>query len=152
MEPDLQRITGNQAMPGFTAPKLLWLRNNEPRIFSKISTVLLPKDYLRFKLCGEMISDMSDSAGTLWMDTAARDWSERMLSAAGLSREQMPKLVEGSEAGGSLRSKLASEWGISTRPVIAVNSGDNAAGAVGIGALSRGRLLFPLALRECISW
>ena len=143
-EPELQRITGNLAMPGFTAPKLLWLRNNEPRIFSKISTVLLPKDYLRFKLCGEMISDMSDSAGTLWMDTAARDWSERMLSASGLSREQMPKLVEGSEAGGSLRSELASEWGIATRPVIAGSAGDNASGAVGIGAVKPGAAFISL--------
>ena len=94
--PDMHNITGNIAMPGFTAPKLIWIRKNEPEIFNKIRTVLLPKDFLRFRLCGESISYMSDSSGTLWMDTGARDWSEVMLKATGLSRDQMPQLVEGS--------------------------------------------------------
>ncbi len=81
---ELHRITGNLAMPGFTAPKLIWIRKNEPEIFNKIRTVLLPKDFLRFRMCGEAISDMSDSSGTLWMDTAARDWSEIILKATNL--------------------------------------------------------------------
>ena len=105
--PDLRRITGNLAMPGFTAPKLLWVRKNEPEIFKRTHTVMLPKDFLRYRLCGEAVSDMSDSAGTLWMDTAARDWSETMLTATGLTREQMPRLVEGTQAGGILLSKFA---------------------------------------------
>jgi xylulokinase len=136
--PDLHRITGNLAMPGFTAPKLLWIRKNEPEIFSKIRTVLLPKDFLRFRLCGEAISDMSDSSGTLWMDTAARDWSEIMLAATSLSRDQMPRLVEGTSPGGALRSELARKWGISANPIIAGGAGDNAAGALGIGAIKPG--------------
>ena len=136
--PDLHRITGNLAMPGFTAPKLLWIRKNEPEIFSKIRTVLLPKDYLRFRLCGEAISDMSDSSGTLWMDTAARYWSETILTATSLSRDQMPRLVEGTSPGGVLRSELAREWGLETNPIIAGGAGDNAAGAVGIGVIKSG--------------
>ena len=136
--PDLQQITGNQAMPGFTAPKLLWICKNEPKIFNKIRIVLLPKDFLRFRLCGEAISDMSDSSGTLWMDTAARDWSEKILDATSLSRDQMPRLVEGTSPGGVLHSELAREWGIKTRPIIAGGGGDNAAGAVGIGAIKSG--------------
>ena len=133
--PDLRRITGNLAMPGFTAPKLLWVRKNEPEIFKRTHTVMLPKDFLRYRLCGEAVSDMSGSAGTLWMDTAARDWSETMLAATGLTREQMPRLVEGTQAGGILLSKLAREWGVKGQPVIAGGAGDNAAGAVGIGAV-----------------
>ena len=136
--PNMHQITGNLAMPGFTAPKILWVRKNEPEIFKKIRTVLLPKDFLRFRLCGEAISDMSDSSGTLWMDTAARDWSEVMLNATGLSRDQMPQLVEGSSPGGSLRYELAREWGIDNIPIIAGSAGDNAAGAVGIGAIKPG--------------
>ena len=136
--PDMHRITGNIAMPGFTAPKLIWIRKNEPEIFSKIRTVLLPKDFLRFRLCGEAISDMSDSSGTLWMDTAARDWSEIMLKATNLSRDQMPQLVEGTSPGGFLRSELARQWGIDATPIIAGSAGDNAAGAIGIGAIKSG--------------
>ena len=136
--PDLHRITGNLAMPGFTAPKLLWIRKNEPEIFSRIRTVLLPKDFLRFRLCGEAISDMSDSSGTLWMDTAARDWSEIMLAATSLSRDQMPRLVEGTSPGGVLRSELSREWGLGANPIIAGSAGDNAAGAVGIGVIKSG--------------
>jgi xylulokinase len=142
--PDLHRITGNLAMPGFTAPKLLWIRKNEPEIFSKIRTVLLPKDFLRFRLSGEAISDMSDSSGTLWMDTAARDWSEIMLAATSLSRDQMPRLVEGTSPGGVLRSELCREWGIAANPIIAGSAGDNAAGAVGIGVIKSGSAFISL--------
>jgi xylulokinase len=142
--PDLHRITGNLAMPGFTAPKLLWIRKNEPEIFSRIRTVLLPKDFLRFRLCGEAISDMSDSSGTLWMDTAARDWSEIMLAATSLSRDQMPRLVEGTSPGGVLRSELCREWGIAANPIIAGSAGDNAAGAVGIGVIKSGSAFISL--------
>ncbi len=136
--PDMHQITGNLAMPGFTAPKLMWIKKNEPEIFDKIWKVLLPKDYLRFKLCGEAISDMSDSSGTLWMDTAAREWSEIMLKATDLSRGQMPQLVEGTRSGGVLRSELVRQWGINSTPIIAGSAGDNAAGAVGIGAIKPG--------------
>jgi len=142
--PDLHQITGNQAMPGFTAPKLLWICKNEPKIFNKIRTVLLPKDFLRFRLCGEAISDMSDSSGTLWMDTAARDWSEKILNATSLSRDQMPRLVEGTSPGGVLHSELAREWGIKTKTIIAGGGGDNAAGAIGVGAIKSGSAFISL--------
>ena len=88
--PDLGQITGNRAMPGFTAPKLQWVLENEPDVFEQIRTVLLPKDYVRLQMTGELASDMSDSAGTLWMDVGKRDWSDVMLAATGLNRAHMP--------------------------------------------------------------
>ena len=86
-EPELKVITGNLAMPGFTAPKLLWVLKHEPQIFKQIHKVLLPKDYLHYKLSGEAIPDMSDSAGTLWLNTEKREWSEQMLSETHLSKD-----------------------------------------------------------------
>lgn len=135
--PDLGQITGNRAMPGFTAPKLQWVRENEPDIFAKVKTILLPKDYVRLRMTGEMASDMSDSAGTLWMDVAARDWSDTMLEATGLDRSHMPKLFEGNAFTGELRAELAEAWGMSRVPV-AAGGGDNAAGAVGVGVVRPG--------------
>ncbi len=136
--PDSSAITGNRAMPGFTAPKLLWLSKYEPAVFRAIDKVLLPKDYLGWKLTGEFVSDMSDAAGTLWLDVARRDWSERMLAATGLTRSHMPRLVEGSAAAGQLRDELRREWGISSPVVVAGGAGDNAASAVGIGVIQAG--------------
>ena len=98
--PELAAISGNLAMPGFTAPKLLWVREHEPALFDRVALVLLPKDWLRLQLTGEAVSEMSDAAGTLWLDTARRDWSDRLLQASGLSRAQMPRLVEGSARSG----------------------------------------------------
>ena len=92
--PDLTQITGNLAMPGFTAPKLQWVREHEPGIFARTARVLLPKDYLRLHLTGDAITDMSDASGTLWLDVARRDWSDRMLQATGLARGHMPALVD----------------------------------------------------------
>ena len=136
--PDSSAITGNRAMPGFTAPKLLWLSKYEPAVYRAIDKVLLPKDYLGWKLTGEFVSDMSDAAGTLWLDVARRDWSERMLAATGLSRSHMPRLVEGSAAAGQLRDELRREWGISGPVLVAGGAGDNAASAVGIGVIQAG--------------
>jgi xylulokinase len=135
--PTLGQITGNRAMPGFTAPKLQWVRENEPDIFAQVKTVLLPKDYVRLRITGDMASDMSDSAGTLWMDVAARDWSNVMLGATGLNRSHMPKLFEGCEVTGQLRSEVAEAWGMARVPVVA-GGGDNAAGAVGVGVVKPG--------------
>ncbi len=142
--PNSSTITGNLAMPGFTAPKLMWLKKNEPEIFSKVNKVLLPKDYIRLRLTGEYVSDMSDSAGTLWMDVAKRDWSDEMLSACDLGREHMPRLVEGSDPSGNLRPELAKAWGIKNEVVVAGGAGDNAAGAVGIGTVVPGRAFLSL--------
>lgn len=135
--PELGQITGNRAMPGFTAPKLQWVRENEPGIFAQIRTVLLPKDYVRLRMTGERASDMSDSAGTLWMDVGKRNWSDVMLEATALNRGHMPKLYEGNEITGHLRAELAEAWGMARVPVVA-GGGDNAAGAVGVGVVRPG--------------
>ena len=135
--PTLREITGNCAMPGFTAPKLVWLRENEPDSFAAAKKILLPKDYVRLRMTGDFASDLSDSAGTLWLDTKARDWSDAVLDACGLNRENMPKLHEGSEFTGKLRGELAEAWGMKRVPV-AAGGGDNAAGAVGSGTVRAG--------------
>jgi len=133
-----QRITGNIAMPGFTAPKLVWVARNEPDVFARLRSILLPKDYIRLKLTGEKASDMSDSAGTLWLDTEARDWSDEMLALTNLSRSHMPKLFEGSDVTGTLRSSLAGRWGMSAATLVAGGGGDNAASGCGVGAVAPG--------------
>nr|WP_200918218.1 xylulokinase [Jeongeupia sp. HS-3] len=142
--PQSRQITGNLAMPGFTAPKLLWLQKYEPAIRARVDKVLLPKDYIAFRLTGEFVSEMSDAAGTLWLDVAKRDWSDRMLSATGLSRAHMPRLVEGSQAGAALRPALATDWGLDHEVIVAGGAGDNAAAAVGIGAVAPGNAFISL--------
>jgi xylulokinase len=137
-EPRTAAITGNLAMPGFTAPKLLWVAAHEPEVFARVKTVLLPKDFIRLRLTGDKVSDMSDAAGTLWLDVARRDWSDPMLEATRLARENMPRLVEGSAPSGTLRPELASRWGMRGEVVVAGGGGDNAASAVGIGAVAPG--------------
>lgn len=136
--PDMRTIAGNIAMPGFTAPKLLWLKAHEPDVFRRVAVTLLPKAYLRLKLGGELVEEMSDASGTLWLDVARRDWSDRLLAATGLSRAHMPRLVEGSEPSCRLKSELAARWGMSSAPVIAGGAGDNAAAAIGLGAVLAG--------------
>ena len=137
--PTLSSITGNLAMPGFTAPKLLWVREHEPEVFSRTRRVLLPKDWLRLRLTGEAVSDMSDAAGTLWLDTGKRDWSDVMLAATGLSRAHMPRLVEGSEVSAFLLPELCQRWGLPARLPVAGGAGDNAASAVGMGLVRPGQ-------------
>ncbi|WCT79851.1 xylulokinase [Novosphingobium humi] len=142
-EPQSRAITGNIAMPGFTAPKLLWVRDHEPEVFAATKTVLLPKDYVRLALTGEKASDMSDAAGTLWVDVARRAWSEAMLSATGLTLDHMPKLYEGPEITGHLRADVAAQWGMEAVPVVA-GAGDNAAGALGVGVTGEGQGMLSL--------
>ncbi len=134
----LHEIAGNLAMPGFTAPKLLWVARHEPEIFRRTACVLLPKDYLRLKMTGDKVSDPSDAAGTLWLDVARRDWSDELLDACGMRRSQMPRLAEGSAPSGVLRPELAREWGLSGEIVVAAGGGDNATSAIGIGATEPG--------------
>ncbi len=136
--PDLHAVAGNLAMPGFTAPKLLWVRNHEPAIFARTRTVLLPKAWIRYRLTGELIEEMSDASGTLWLDVGRRDWSDTVLAATGLSRAAMPRLVEGSAAAGRLKPELAARWGMTNPPLFAGGAGDNAAGAVGLSAIRPG--------------
>ena len=137
--PELAQITGNLAMPGFTAPKLLWVRDHEPACFAQVRQVLLPKDWLRLMLTGQAVSEMSDAAGTLWLDTGKRDWSERLLNACGLSREHMPRLVEGSELSGAVLPALCQRWGLPANVPVAGGAGDNAASAVGMGLVRPGQ-------------
>lgn len=139
LEPRSRIITGNLAMPGFTAPKLLWVRRHEPQIFAATRRVLLPKDWLRLCLTGEAFADMSDAAGTLWLDVAARNWSAPMLAASGLSEAAMPGLVEGSAVAGRLRADIAAAWRLPAGIPVAGGGGDNAAGAVGIGCIAPGQ-------------
>ena len=141
--PASRQITGNLMMPGFTAPKLLWVRQHEPDIFQRVAKVLLPKDYLRWRLSGDFASDMSDAAGTMWLDVARRDWSDLMLDACGLTRDQMPQLFEGTAVTGSLRGEIAARWGMSAVPLVA-GGGDNAAGAVGVGMTEPGQGMLSL--------
>ena len=135
---DVPGITGNRAMPGFTAPKLNWVREHEADVFARTHTVLLPKDYLRYRMTGEFVSDLSDASGTLWLDVGARRWSEAMLAATDLTESHMPRLVEGSETSATLHPGVAAEWGMAAVPVVG-GAGDQAAGAVGAGAVTPGR-------------
>lgn len=141
--PELPRITGNRAMPGFTAPKLLWVRRHEPDVYAATTRVLLPKDYVRLLMTTEAASDMSDSAGTLWLDVQRRRWSSQVLEATGLSESHMPRLVEGTEATGRLTAECAAIWGLSRVPVYG-GGGDNAAGAVGVGVVRPGEAFVSL--------
>ncbi len=129
------QTTGSLPMAGLTAPKLLWLQRHEPDVFNAIDCVLSPKDYLRLRLSGERISEMSDAAGTLWLDVAQRQWFSPMLRATGLVPEQMPRLVEGGSASARVS---ASDMGLPAGVVIAGGGGDNPVAAVGIGAINAG--------------
>ncbi|WP_233862994.1 xylulokinase [Paraburkholderia adhaesiva] len=141
--PQLHDIAGNLAMPGFTAPKLLWVRKHEPDVFARIAHVLLPKDYLRYLLTGVFATDASDASGTLWLDIAKRDYDDALLAACGLAREQMPAVFEGNQITGTLRPELAREFGLREIPVVA-GGGDNAAGAVGVGIVRPGDAMLSL--------
>lgn len=143
-DPRFRKITGNIVFPGFTAPKLAWVKANEPKIFGKIAKILLPKDYLRLWLTGEAISDMSDASGTSWLDVGNRRWSSDLLAATDLDERHMPTLVEGTQPGGALRSELASRWGMGKGIVVAGGAGDNAASACGLGIAKAGQAFVSL--------
>lgn len=137
-EPQAVAHSGNIVLAGYTAPKLVWVRKHEPKIFDKVAKVLLPKDYVRLRMTGDYASDMSDSSGTYWLDIGKRTWSEMLLKASGMRRDQMPDLFEGTEPTGRLSSPVAKAWGMAKRPVVAGGGGDNAASACGIGAVTDG--------------
>src|SRR6202050_2672452 len=134
-EPRSRAITGNLMMPGFTAPKLLWVAHHEPAIFARTARVLLPKDYVRLRLTGQAVSDMSDASGTGWLDVGRRDWSDERLGAAGLKRSHMPRLVEGSAPSGSLTREAAEQLQLPP-VVVAGGGGGHAARAVGMGVIA----------------
>jgi xylulokinase len=135
----VRATSGNIVFPGFTAPKLEWMRTHEPEIHARIAHVLLPAAFLTHYLTGETVADMSDSAGTAWFDVRARDWSEALLAAGHMRCDQMPRLVEGCAPAGRLRPTLAAGWGLPGTVIVAGGAGDNAAAACGIGALNEGQ-------------
>jgi len=132
------QITGNVALTGFTAPKILWVKENEPEMYAKAKHVLLPKDYIRYKLTGEYALDKADGAGTVLFDLKARDWSDEVLSALEIPRTWMPKTFEGPEFTGSVNEEAASVTGLKIGTLVAAGGGDQAAQAVGVGAVEPG--------------
>jgi xylulokinase len=142
--PRYAQITGNLVMPGFTAPKLLWVAEHEPEIFVQIDKVLLPKDYLRYRMSNVFATDMSDAAGTSWLDVGQRDWSTEMLAATGLSLSQMPSLFEGSAVTANLSADFAAQWGFDPDVALAAGAGDNAAAAMSLGVVSAGTAFLSL--------
>jgi len=136
--PELAAVVGVKPMAGFTAPKLMWLARHEPEISAGVASVLLPKDYLRFTLTGEKRSDMSDAAGTWWLDEAQRRWSAAALAASGVEPSLVPPLAEGSQASAGLRPAIADALGLPRDVFVAAGGGDAAVGAVGLGAIRPG--------------
>ncbi|MEL6585839.1 MAG: xylulokinase, partial [Pseudomonadota bacterium] len=134
-----REVTGNIVFPGFTAPKMAWVQAEEGGVAAACRKILLPKDFLRLWLTGEAVSEMSDAAGTAWLDTGARDWSGALLARQGLTGDHMPRLVEGSEVSGALRAEVAAELGLRADIPVAGGAGDNAAAAIGTGAVTPGQ-------------
>ncbi len=143
-DPQWRAVSGNIVFPGFTAPKLAWMADAERALFDRAAKVLLPKDYLRLWLTGEHVAEMSDAAGTSWLDTGARDWSDALLAETGLERSHMPRLVEGSDVSGTLRADVATAFGLSRNVVVAGGGGDNAASAIGVGVTQPGQAFLSL--------
>ena len=138
--PRLLRLTGNIAYAGFTAPKVLWMRDEEPELFDRVAHVMLPKDYVNHLLTGVYATDVSDASGTLLFDVARRAWSEEMLGLCGLVPAQMPQVHESYEPIGTLLPDVAAELGLPEGVVVAAGAGDNAAAAVGTGAVGAGTM------------
>ena len=130
--------TGNIAFAGFTAPKILWMRDEEPELFSRIAHIMLPKDYLIFRLTGTYATDASDAAGMLLLDVGGRSWSPEMLELCGISEGMLPHVFESYEAIGCVRDDVADELGLPRGVVVAAGAGDNAAAAVGCGVVGAG--------------
>lgn len=131
-------ITGNLVMPGFTAPKLLWVKKHEPAIFKQVAKVLLPKDFIRLKLSGDYATDMSDASGTAWLNVAKREWSDDMLAACDLNRNHMPELFEGNAVTGQLKPEFAKRWQMPTDTKLVAGAGDNAASAISTNTVASG--------------
>ena len=131
------RLPATERCRGFTAPKVLWIERHEPSIFARTRKVLLPKDYLRYRMTGDSASDLSDASGTLFLDVGKRRYSTAMLDAVGLDRAQLPDLAEGSEVTGELRAEVANAWEMKRVPVVG-GAGDQAGGRGGRGRGGRG--------------
>lgn len=134
----LIKLTCNPALTGFTLPKVLWVRDNEPELWQQVHSLLLPKDYVRFRLTGEKASDVADASGTLLFDVARRKWSEEMLSAAGLDGSLLPRVYESPEVTGKVSAAAAQLTGLPAGVPVVAGAGDQAGGAVGIGIVQPG--------------
>ncbi len=141
---DVRSISGNITMPGFTAPKINWIKNNESENFKKIDKVLLPKDYVRYYLTGEFFSEMSDASGTLWLDIKERNWSDKLLSASFLTKKNMPNLVEGNEETGILKDSIKNKFKFDNNVIVVGGAGDNAASAAGLGVIEENQSFISL--------
>ena len=130
--------TANMALTGFTAPKILWVKENEPENFAKINKIMLPKDYIAYMISGVHCTDVSDASGMLLFDVKNRRWSQEMLSIVGVKEEQLAKVFESYEAVGTLREDVANKLGLNPSVKVIAGAGDNAAGAVGTGTLEHG--------------
>ena len=134
----LSSYTANIAFAGFTAPKILWMKEEEPENFARIAKIMLPKDYLAYRLSGSFCTDYSDASGMLLLDVEHRKWSEEMLEICGITKEQLPHLYESYEVVGTLRPEVADELGLSAGVKVIAGAGDNAAAAVGTGTVGDG--------------
>ena len=134
----LSEWTANIAFAGFTAPKLLWMREHEPENFARIAKIMLPKDYINYILTGVHSCDYSDASGMLLLDVAHKQWSAKMLEICGISEKQMPKLFESYQCVGTVKPEMAALWGLSECVMVAAGAGDNAAAAVGTGVVGEG--------------
>lgn len=135
----LSSLTANIAFAGFTAPKLLWIKKNEPQNFEKIEKIMLPKDYINYRLTGNHVTDYSDASGMLLLDVKNKRWSKEMLEICGISEQQMPTLFESYHVVGTLKSEVARELGLSESIKVVAGAGDNAAAAIGTGTVENGR-------------
>ncbi|GMQ59775.1 xylulokinase [Vallitalea sediminicola] len=134
----LRDLTANKALTGFTAPKILWVKKNEPEVFNKINKIMLPKDYINYKLTGNFSTDVSDASGMLLVDVKNRTWSKEVLEYLSINEGMLPKLYESSASVGYLKEELREEFGIDSNVVVAAGAGDQAAGAVGTGVVEEG--------------
>jgi len=137
-------VTGNDALPGFTAPKLIWIRRHEPDIWSRIASILLPKDYVRLRLSGDRATDRADGAGTLLFDLARRDWSDEVVSALEIDDSWLPRTYEGPEVTGAVSEEAAAATGLRAGTPIVAGGGDQAAAAAAMGAVEPGVLSLSL--------
>ncbi|GHA58723.1 xylulokinase [Amylibacter ulvae] len=138
-DPNFRKISGNIVFPGFTAPKLMWMQKHEPDLYDRIHKVILPKDFLLHWLTKRYVTDMSDAAGSSWLDVGARDWSETLLNASGMRMDQMPDLIEGSQIAGIIDPTIAHECGFNQDVKVIAGGADNAVAACGVGAAQEGQ-------------
>jgi xylulokinase len=137
-------LVANPALEGFTAPKIIWLRNNEPKIYEKVEKVLLPKDYIRFRLTGETCTEMSDAAGTLLLDVKNRKWSKKMMDILDIPHSFLPPVYESTDVCGNITKKIAKLTGLKEGTPVVGGGADNTCGAVGTGVVKQGRVLASL--------